>query len=86
MTVAEAFDDNLWRDYVNGLEAMDELGKNEKSIQNSTEVEVQKITTTVYLFYDTIGKKKFNHQASMKLEHLGSMPWEEAKEMVRKRS
>ena len=86
MTIATQ-DENLWRDYINSLEAMDELSENKDSIQKDTQVDVQRITTVVYMFYNTLEKRKrFSHQASMKMESLGTMTWDEAQSLVKKKS
>jgi uncharacterized secreted protein with C-terminal beta-propeller domain len=89
MTVS-TFDDKFWREEINKIEELDllpekEIPKTKETFSNDTQVEVQRLTTTVYVFTTVEGKMKYSHQASMKQENLGQMDWAEAKTLSKKR-
>jgi len=85
------FSDDFWREEINKIEAIDDIPNKDTvdspaiSFSNDTQVEVQRLTTIMYVFTTVEGRKKFSHNASMKQESLGTMGYDEAKALSKKR-
>jgi len=81
--------EDFWRYEINKLDMdlpSDGAGPVLEKIEKPDKiVQVQRITTVVYMIYDPVTTHKYNHQASMSVDLLGEMPMSEAVKMVGKK-